>query len=321
MAKIGRNTQAVVEAAGAIAVFGVTKGCAGAIPVARAMLGGGARGLADSRLSSLEELRRNFPTTPLLALRQPMRFEAAGFAKLGATVIISDIAAAAALSEAARDSADPVSVLVMIEVGDEREGVAPESFGAFVEAISSLPAIKISGIAANVGCLGGREPSRESMEVFHNVHVEAGRRGLGLTTVSAGNSSCWNLLKTGQIPRGANQMRFGEAILLGVEAAGGRAIPELHQDACAVDAEILETSTKAGGRRAVAAIGCQDIGSGELYPVDGRLKAIRLTSDHCVLAVEQGLSLACGDIIQFRPSYFALQSLAASADVGQEYKI
>lgn len=277
--------------------------------------------MADSRLSSLEELRRNFPTTPLLALRQPMRFEAARFAELGATVIISDIAAAASLSEAARDSADPVSVLVMIEVGDEREGVAPESFSALVEAMNSLPAIKMSGIAANVGCRGGKTPSRESMELFHRVYTDARRRGSNITTVSAGNSSCWNLLKTGQIPGSANQMRFGEAILLGVDPAGGRAIPELHQDACAVEAEILEIATKAGEVRVVAAIGCQDIGSGELYPLDERLTATRLTSDHCVLAVGQGLDLACGDIVRFRPSYFALQSLAASADVGLEYRI
>jgi len=317
--KIRHNTRAVVKEAGDIAVFGVTKGCSGSLAVAQAMLDGGAAGLADSRLSSLSKLRRQFPTTPLLALRQPMGFEAAAFGQLNATVIISDPNAAAALSAAAREAGATIDVLIMIELGDGREGVAPESFPALIAALSAYPAIKISGIAANVGCRGGRRPTGKALRIFHDLWLEAGRRGLDLATVSAGNSSCWNLLETGQIPESANQMRFGEAILLGLEAADGRPIPGLHQDACTVEVETLEVSTKSGSRRAVTAIGCRDIGSGELSPLDGRLKVTRLTSDHCVLAVGRGLNLVCGDTIQFRPSYFALQSLAASADVEQEY--
>lgn len=308
-----------MAAAGDIDVFAVTKGCNGATQVARAMLEGGAAGLADSRLSSLKSLRRAFPDTPLLALRQPMRFEMAALAKLDAAIMISDISAAEALSAAASASDRLLTVLAMIEVGGGREGVPPESFCDFAKALSLLEKIQLGGIAANVGCRDGQSPGHESMKIFEKLYLDATERGLEIKTVSAGNSSCWTLLESGQIPNSANQMRFGEAILLGLNAADGSFIRQLHQDACVVEAEVLEVRPNNTGLPAIAAIGCQDTGCGELYPLDEQLTVTRLTSDHCVLAGDRGFNLSSGEIIQFRPSYYALQSLAASADVEQAY--
>ncbi len=302
-----------------MAVFGVTKGCAGSVPVARAMLAGGARGLADSRLAQLAELRRNFPDTPLLALRQPMRFETGALVNLRAAVIISDLKAAAALAEAAAAAGRSQEVLVMVEVGDEREGVAPADFFAFTAALSNLASLRLTGVAANVGCLGGAPPTPATMKKLDGVVRASRRRGLELEVVSAGNSSCWNLLITGEIPGCASQMRFGEAILLGLDTISGRALEGFHQDACFIDAEILEISTKPSGLSAVAALGRQDIGGGEIEAQDRRLAVTRVTSDHCVIKIDGAPPLKPGDAIRLRPSYFALQALAASAYVGKEY--
>lgn len=318
LAKIRHNAGAIVKAAGYIKIFGVTKGCAGSVEVAQAMLDGGAAGLADSRLAHLVRIREHFPKTPLLALRQPMLDEINRIVSLDVTVMVSDLTAARALSASASAVGHRQRVIVMIDIGDGREGVPPSSVSAFIRALMEMKGLENIGIAANVGCRGGIIPDAESMAVIDELVLEAARDGLGLGQVSAGNSSCWNLLRSGNLARSASQLRIGEAILLGRETAGGEAIQDLYQDAFIVKAQVLEASIKTGGRLVVA-IGCQDIGSGAISPLENGLEVVRLTSDHAVLSAGGAPAIGSGGLIRFCPDYFGLQALAASTYVGKEY--
>jgi predicted amino acid racemase len=317
--KVRENTQRAVKAAANIAIFGVTKGCAASLPVARAMLDGGVAGLADSRLGQLEKLRGAFPETPLLAQRQPMRDEMHPLLNLDATIMISDLDSARALNEEARRLKRRQAVVLMIEAGDGREGIQPQSLGMFIRAVDSLPGLRPTGLAINAGCRGGKVPDERLMEVFDKAVRKIRGMGFSLDMISAGNSSCWRLLENNRLPDTVTHLRLGEIILLGRETAGGEIVPGFHPDAFIVRAEVLESSDKLGGRRLVCALGCQDTGAGELTPVDPRLRVDRLTSDHTVLKAAAGFRAGSGDYIDFIPSYFALQSLAASSYVCMTY--
>lgn len=319
LGKLRHNTQALVTSAGGVKVFGVTKGCAGSPRVAEAMVRGGVAGLADSRLTHLLELRKRFPEIPLLALRQPMRHEIRPMLEIDATLMVSDLRFAADLASTAADLRRSRLIVLMIEIGDGREGLAPADFDLFLSNLRRWPSLKLAGIAANVGCHGGKHPDAGMLTVLDRLAAAARAAGFSVDIVSAGNSSCWNLLSEGKLPVTTNQIRLGEAILLGRETAEGRAIPGIYQNSATVKAEVLEVAIKDGSEQAVLAIGLQDIGAGTLEPLDKHLKVTRVTSDHCILLAKAGHNVFCGGLVEFLPSYFAMQSLAASPYVRKAY--
>lgn len=301
------------------AIFGVTKGCAGSVPVARAMLDGGLAGLADSRLAHLKKLRVAFPDAPLMALRQPMRAEMRELVALHAIAVVSDADAARALDAAAREIGHRQAIVLMIEVGNGREGISPESLRDFARNVGSHRGLHLVGVAVNTGCRGGRNPDRATMRILDDLVGEVERAGFPLEIISAGNSSCWRLLDSGGLATTANHLRLGEAILLGLDPVDGRPLPGFHLDAFTLRAEVIESAFKLGEHRVVIAVGCQDTGAGELVPVDTRQTLDRLSSDHCVLIVSEDVQCRSGDLVDFIPSYLALQSLADARDVRTSY--
>lgn len=238
---------------------------------------------------------------------------------LNATALVSDLEAAATLGAIAANRFKRQKILVMIETGGDREGIDPTGFFTFADALSQWPSLEITGIGTNTGCAKPRVRGNKSLLILDSLACEAARRGLNLKVISAGNSSCWNMLETGQIPKSANQLRLGEAILLGLETFNGRPIPALHQNAFTVRAEILEVVAREEESRFLLAIGCQDIGRGQLLPVDERLSVVKMTSDHCVVRAEKSYKAKSGDSIKFMTSYYALQALSASTYVQTVY--
>lgn len=319
--KIKENARAATAKAARsnIEIYGVTKGCAGSVPVARAMLEGGVAGLADSRLTHLKKLRASFPGVPLLALRQPMFREMAEIVPLEATVIVSDPDAVCALDREAGRVDRVQAVMLMAEAGDGREGMDRASLIALAENLSCLKHLRLAGLAINPGCRGGLAPDQAMMALLDKLATELRSSGLTVDLISTGNSSCLDLLDRSELASTANHLRLGESILLGREPTGAESLPGFHQDAFVVRAEVLEAADKLGGRRLVAAIGCRDTGAGDLTAIDPRLKVERLTSDHAVLTLPSDLAFRAGDAVDFVPSYFALQSLMAATHVRKAY--
>ena len=71
LGKVRDNARAVVGRLQGISVVAVTKVTCGSPQVGRAMLGGGAKALADSRLENIQRLRDAGVTAPLWLLRAP----------------------------------------------------------------------------------------------------------------------------------------------------------------------------------------------------------------------------------------------------------
>lgn len=301
----------------------MTKGFAADTEIAGAMLAGGVTGLADSRLSHLKKLRERFSAVPLMSLRQPMLAEMADLAALDVFALISDARALPPFAAAARKTGRVQSVVLMVEVGEGREGIDPAHLPETAESVRSTEGLRLAGLAVNTGCRGGRKPDHSAMRTLDDLCGRLSNRSSGerqsLEIVSAGNSSCWRMMEAGELARSANHLRFGEAILLGRETAAGEKIEGARQDAFTVRAEIIEVADKLGQQRLVVAIGCREAGAGTLTPLDGRLNLERLTSDHAVLTAPSDYPATYGQIVDFLPSYFALQSLTTSPHVGTDY--
>ena len=329
--KLEKNARVVVDACSqhGIEVVGVTKGCLGDLKIAQAMLKGGVAGFADSRVGNLRKLRILDPPY-LMLLRQPMldeHLEAVEFADVS---FVTEYAAAYKLSEAASRLERTHRIILMVETGDLREGVPALLLEKTVKKILDLKWLKIEGLGTNIACSGGTSSASESLELLAAVAKQVQEKfSLNFAVISGGNSSAWKAVEAAKIPPEINQLRIGEAILLGQETTNFEPLPATHQDVFLLSAEVLEVNEKSicndqaeelSRRQAVVALGKQDIGGGQLKLLLEGARIWRVSSDHLVIdlsGVSKGLNV--GDKLTFVPDYFALLGAMTSPFVNKNF--
>lgn len=319
-----------------IAVTGVTKGVCGNVEIAMAMLRGGVASLADSRLENIVRLRNGGIDAPLTLLRLP---PLSGVEKVVATAgasLNSEITVLAALSEAARRRGATHDVVVMVDLGDLREGLWPEDVVPFVGRARALPGLRIAGLGANLACLGGVVPSAENMTRLVELAEKIERTfGLEIELISGVNSSGLELIASGRMPARVNHARIGEAILLGRETVRRRPWPGTRQDAFVLRAEVLEcklkpslpvgeTAEDAFGRhpvfedrgrrlRALLNVGREDVYVDAVTPLDPGVTIVGASSGYLVADVsDAGTAVEVGDELAFQPGYGALLAAMTS---------
>ena len=342
LGKITENTRTVVSALGGREVIGVTKVTCGAPEVARAMLAGGASALADSRIENLAGLRAAGITAPLWLLRAPTPQQAEEAVRWADVSLESEIVTVRALDAAADRLGRRHGVVAMVDLGDLREGVLPADLPALLDATEALEHVDLLGIGVSLTCYGAIVPDAvnlaELVALTQSAEVLLGRRLL----VSGGMSSSLDALVSGVLPDRVDSLRIGESILLGVSTVTREPILGLHTDAITASAPVIECQVKPsvprgtsaqdafGGRptfvdrgdrrRAICAIGHQDVVPTDITPLDARVEVLGASSDHLVLDVE-ALSTPPrpGDMIEFVPGYSATLRLFTSPYVHKEW--
>ncbi len=338
LSKIRRNTQTVARRLGpiGIGVTGVTKAVCGHPAIGQAMHDGGALGLADARISNVQRLRQAGITCPVTLIRTPMLSQVDEVVQLCEASYNTEIAAIAALASAAIGKDKVHGIILMVEMGDQRDGILPENLADIARQVMKMPGVVLKGIGANFACLSGVAPTASQMVVLGTLANEVeGVCGPVLKTVSGGNSANlpWALGEqtTGRI----NDLRLGEAILLGVEPVSGDRIAGMHTDAFTLVAEVIETDAKptpfsvalvdptlarlrilptsGAATRLILAIGYQDTDiSGLSMPAATTL--IGATSDHLVVGVNR-CALETGSEVRFQMNYSALMHAMAAPDI------
>lgn len=329
--KIEENAREIVRLCGTagIDVTGVTKGVCGHPEVARAMLRGGVSSVADSRLINVHRLRQGGVDGDVMLLRIPALSAADEVVGAATVSLNSELDVLAALATAATRSSRPHDVIVMVEMGDLREGVSPEHVVGFMRKAQRLDGVRIQGLGTNLACLSGLLPTVANMQRFVALAeaVEAAC-GLRLERLSAVNSSGLDLVTAGTMPRRINHARIGEAILLGRETTERRPLSGTHQDAFVLHAEVLECRRKPsssqgvrgedafGGRplpqppgerlQALANVGREDVDEGQLTPLAPGVKIIGASSGYLVLDVTEADEIRVGSELTFGPGYGAL---------------
>ena len=130
LAKIRRNTQTLVSRLGprGISVTGVTKAVCGHPAVARAMLEGGALGLADARITNVQRLRAAGLTDPITLIRTPMLSQADQVVQSCEVSYNTEMLVISALAAAAIRNGSVHGIVLMVEMGDQRDGILPVSY-------------------------------------------------------------------------------------------------------------------------------------------------------------------------------------------------
>lgn len=336
--KIKYNTSQVVERCHqqGIAILGVTKGFSAIYQIVSSMIEGGVDGLADARMENIIELRKRGIDQNITLLRIPHLSNVANVVQYADVSINSEMTVIQALSEAAEQVGKIHEIILMVDVGDLREGILTGNVLEAVKRISGLKGIRLLGLGTNMGCFGGILPSPENLGVLvaltNAVEERIGRK---LEVVSGGGTSSLALLESNSVPAGINQLRIGEGILLGTDTTNNRKIPWLYHDAFLLRAEVIEVKRKPSvpigdvGRdafghvphfidngvrnRAIVALGRQDVDVEGIAPIDKSMKILGASSDHLIVDItDSDQDIRVGDEISFSLSYSGLLSVSDS---------
>jgi predicted amino acid racemase len=317
----------------------VTKVLCGHAEVLRSLQHMGVRSMADSRLGNLQAIAELPGEVESWYLRLPHMPVISDVVRLADVSLNSETQVIEALSAEAVLQDRLHRIIIMIELGDLREGVLPGSLVGFYERIFKLPNLQVLGIGSNLGCLSGALPNIDQFSqlgLYHELlELKFGKK---LPIVSAGTSAVLPLLRDGQLPAKINHFRIGESVFLGTDLVLGDTLLGLRDDAITLEAEVVEVKEKSltplgetndmmpfesfeqegiepgqRGYRAVVTVGQLDTEVQGLTPLDESHSIVGASSDLTVVNLgENARGIRVGDTISFRPSYGALVRLMLS---------
>ena len=319
-----------------IEVAGVTKVTCGMPQVASAMLRGGAASIAESRIQNILRMKANGIHAEFMLLRSPPLSDVDTVVRSVDISLNSELSVILALADAAHKRGRVHDILLMVDLGDLREGIWPEDLMYVVQEVVKMRGVRIVGLGTNLSCYGGVVPSVDNMThlVEYAKKIED-RFKQKLRYISGGNSSSLPLILEGKMPKEVNHLRIGEGILLGRETIHRRPLPDTHQDAFLLNAEIIELKKKpsvpigetgedAFGKkpvfedrgemyRAILNVGREDVAVDGIAPVDRRLRILGASSDHLLVDVTQAMdSIYIGENLAFSMNYGALLAAMTS---------
>ena len=343
------NACAAITERGGCSLMIVTKGlCADPEMVRMVAQNPSAEFIADSRVKNIatfaDMAHENGKKTVLL--RIPMHCEVEEVVKYVDLSFNSELSTIRLLNEAAAKAGKVHDILLMIDLGDLREGIFFQNEDLIweaVEEILKMENINLYGIGVNLTCYGAIIPKNDNLSQLVEI---AGRieekYGIRLEMVSGGNSSSIYLVDKGELPAGINNLRLGESFLLGNDTAYETKLPGTVSDGLILQAQIIELKEKpslpigevgvdAFGekpyyedrgimKRAIIGIGKQDTDLGSMTPVDPQVEIMGGSSDHIILDVTHcDKEYKVGDIVEFELGYGGMLKTATSAYVEREY--
>jgi len=170
-----------------ISVSGVSKAVLGLPEIVHLWLAAGVSSIGDSRLETIEAMAHAGITAPLLLIRTPMLSQVERVVAHAATSCNSEPVVIKALAAAALRQRRRHGVLLMVELGDLREGILPPDLTAIAELTLGLPSLRLVGIGSNLGCQHGVAADADNMgELSALANALEARFGISLELISGG---------------------------------------------------------------------------------------------------------------------------------------
>lgn len=329
LAKISHNARILVERLSqrGLSVTGVTKATLGSAEIASAMLEAGVKRLGDSRIENIEAMRLARVPAAKTLIRSPMLSQVGRVVRHADVSCNTEIEVIRKLSLEAQKAGRTHGVILMVELGDLREGIMPDDMMDCVRETLGLPNILFKGIGTNLACRSGVSPDEKNMAKLSELadSIEA-TFDLTVEIVSGGNSANLEWALSGAAIGRINDLRLGESILLGCETLHRQPIDGLNTDAITLCAEVIEAKVKptlpsgqvsqnAFGQtpaiadrgqvtQAILAVGQQDIDPCGLTAPAG-IDVMGASSDHLILESDR-FELSVGEEVIFQLNYSAL---------------
>ena len=324
-----------------VSVTAVIKGVTGSPEVANALVECGIDSIGVSLTGNIKKMKEAGVKADFMLTRLPMLSEAEETIKYADVSLNSEIETLKLLSQYALKYKKRHKIVLMVELGDLREGILPSDIDKIVEQVVTLKGIELTGIGTNLACFGGVKPTDKNMGELSEIanHIQK-KYEIKLSIISAGNSANYEWFVSTNNMGLVNNLRIGEAILLGCETLYRRKIPDLFTDVFTLIGEVIELKTKPSKpygeicqnafgnkpefhdkgimKRAIVGIGEQDVDARSIIPrID--VNVIGASSDHLIIDAKNA-DLKIGSEIEFDINYSTLLRLSISPYVIKIYK-
>jgi predicted amino acid racemase len=308
--------------------------------------------VGDSRLSSLKKLKKVNPDMRTIYIKPPAKIYADEVVKYADISLNSSFTTIKALNEAAKKADKIHYVIIMIEMGELREGVQRSEIMNFYEKVFNLSHIEVIGIGSNLGCMYGIEPTYDKLlQLGLYKELISARFKKDVKFVSGGTSITLPLIEQGSLPREINHFRVGEAAFLGVSPLNNIRFLELSTDTFHFTGNIIElaekkivpdgiineanightakydeTAIKETSMKAILDFGMLDVDRADIDPDDSDVSFVGITSDMLVVDLGKNRNKKgeqkyhVGDKIHFKPNYMAVARLLNSKFISKKYE-
>ncbi|NIM89418.1 MAG: alanine/ornithine racemase family PLP-dependent enzyme [Candidatus Aminicenantes bacterium] len=342
LSKITHNVRNLTQLFGSkgIGIVGVTKGVCGDPKIANLYLNSGIKIIGDSRIANFRRMQEAGIQAPFLLLRLPSLSEIESVVKYTDISLNSEVKVISEISRVASSNNAKHKIILMVELGDLREGIMPSDLDEVVKEVVELPGVALSGLGANLACIGGIKPDDRNMNQLSEIAQSIeDKYGLKLEFVSVGNSSIYLWVESAADVGKINNARLGESLLLGGKDLDGIGIPGLYKDAFTLVAEVIESREKpsvpfgevvvdAFGdipkfedrgqiRRIILGVGRQDVLFSGLTP-RLNIEILAASSDHLIADAKE-VDLKVGAEVEFDVDYGAMLAAMTSPYVVKKY--
>lgn len=300
--------------------------------------------VGDSRLTSLKNLKKVNPNMRTIYIKPPAKMYAADVVAYADVSLNSSFSTILALNEAAKNLGVVHQIIIMVELGELREGIQRSDIMSFYEQVFELSNIEVVGIGSNLGCMYGVEPNYDKLlQLVLYKELISVKFNKQLDLVSGGTSITLPLLDNKALPKEINHFRVGEAAFFGISPLNNVSFNGLYTDTFRFKANIIELEEKKlipdgiiseanigqtanidledkddTSVKAILDFGLLDVDHKNLEALDDGLDFVGITSDMMVLDLGNNLDdkgntrYKVGDKITFTANYMAVARLLNS---------
>jgi Predicted amino acid racemase len=332
--KFRHNIDQAVKICGkqGIGLAGVIKGFTAIPEGVKQFAEAGCDFIASSRLEQIEGAIKYGIKATYMLIRVPMLSEAEDVIRLTDISLNSEVEVMKALNKEALRQEKKHKVILMIDLGDLREGFwdKKELLDAALMVENQLDGLYLAGVGTNLGCYGSILATPEKMnELIADAEMIEKAIGRKLDIISGGATTSFPMVLNGTMPERINNLRMGEGIILAKDLKDLFKLDMsfMYQDAFTLKAQIIEIKNKPSypvgelsfdaygnvgtyvdrgiRKRALLGMGKVDFAFPDMiYPRDKGVEALGASSDHLIMDIEDAeRTFKVGDIMEFDLCY------------------
>lgn len=308
--------------------------------------------VGDSRLTSLKNLKEVNPDLRTIYIKPPANIYAEEVVRYADISLNSSLFTIKELNKEAKKQNKIHKIIIMIELGELREGVNRDDIISFYENVFELSNIEVIGIGSNLGCMYGVEPTYDKLlHLALYKELISAKFNKNLKYISGGTSISLPLIENGIVPKEINHFRVGEAAFFGISPLNNERFEKLYINTFEFYANIIELEEKkivpdgiisddAGvghtsefndgdktetSYKAILDFGLLDVDQENIEMEDTSISFVGITSDMLVVDIGDNLlpsgesKYKVGDKIKFKPNYLGVARLLNSKFIDKVY--
>lgn len=289
--------------------------------------------VCDSRVTNLKIVKQINPNVETVYIKPPAKRAIRGVVQYADISMNTEYETIKMLSDEACRQQKVHKVIIMIELGELREGVMRDSLIDFYSSVFKLRNIEVVGVGANLSCMYGVLPNHDKLIQLslYKQLIEA-KFNTTINYVSGGSSVTIPLILQNLLPKGINHFRVGESLFLGTDVYNNTHLMKMEADVFMLYAEIIELiqkpvlpdgelgtnmegnstafDAKLAGKtsyRAIIDVGLLDVDEKHITPNDKGCSIVGGSSDMFVVDLSDNTKgYKVGDLLEFKLDYMGI---------------